>query len=123
LATSAFAQVGTLPIVGSTFGYLAPYGLVANLLLIPWTGLILWAGLFLLIISPFPWAPAIGKFLYRVVVSPYLYAVEGLAGLPGAALPVGENFGLWCLCCALGMLLLRAAQEELREGPSTGSSR
>ncbi|MBC7097943.1 ComEC/Rec2 family competence protein [Candidatus Bipolaricaulota bacterium] len=113
LATSAFAQAGTLPIVGSTFGYISPYGLVANLLLIPWTGLILWAGLFLLIISPFSWAPSIGHFLHRVVVSPYLYAVEGLASLPGAALPVGEGFGLWCLCCALGILLLRAAQEEI----------
>ena len=115
LATSAFAQAGTLPIVGSTFGYISPYGLIANLLLIPWTTLILWTGLFVLIISPFPWAPAVGGFLHRVVISPYLYAVEGLARLPGAALPVGENFGLWCLCCVLGILLLRACAEEFRE--------
>jgi len=113
LAASAFAQVGALPIVGSVFGYVAPYGLLANLILIPWTGLILWAGLFLLIISPLPWAPAVGDFLHRLVVSPYLVAVERLAGLPGAALPVGENFGLWCLLAALGVLLLKTAQEEM----------
>ncbi|MCD5407757.1 ComEC family competence protein [Candidatus Bipolaricaulota bacterium] len=126
LITSAFAQVGTLPLVGSNFGYIAPWGLLANLLLIPWTGLILGAGLFLLAISPLPGAVAVGGFLERTLISPYLWLVRGLATLPGAALPVGEGFGLWCLLCALAVLLLRVAQEELREGvllPSTESAR
>ena len=116
LATSAFAQVGTLPLVGSAFGYIAPWGLLANLFLIPWTGLILGAGLLVLAISPFSWAVGVGGFLARTVVSPYLGLVRWLAGLPGAALPVGPGFGFWCLLCALGVLFLRVVQEELGEG-------
>jgi len=112
VAVSAFAQVGSLPLVGSAFGYIAPYGLLANLLLIPWTGLILGTGLLILAISPFPWAVGVGDFLARTLISPYLRLVQWLAGLPGAALPVGENFGLWCLLCILGILLLQAVQRE-----------
>ena len=117
LATSAFAQAGTLPLIGSAFGYLAPWGLLGNLILIPWTGLILGAGLFLLLASPLPWAPAIGGFLHRLVISPYLTVVEWLAGLPGASLPVGENFGLWCLLCITGVLALRELRLEPGNGP------
>jgi len=120
LATSTFAQAGTLPIVGSTFGYIAPYGLIANLLLIPWTTLILWSGLFLLLL-PLPWAQAVGWVVHRTLISPYLSAVQGLARLPGAALPVGENFGLWCLFCILGILLLQAVQREVAWDHRSGS--
>ncbi|MFN3346249.1 MAG: ComEC/Rec2 family competence protein, partial [Candidatus Bipolaricaulaceae bacterium] len=44
LAVSACAQLAVLPFLGSTFGYIAPYGLLANLVLIPWTTVLLWAG-------------------------------------------------------------------------------
>lgn len=117
LATSAFAQAGTLPLIGSAFGYFTPWGLLGNLLLIPWTGLLLGAGLFLLLVSPLPWAPAIGGFLHRLVVPPYLAVVKGLADLPGASLPVGEGFGLWCLLCITGVLILRELRLESGNGP------
>jgi predicted membrane metal-binding protein len=121
VAVSAFAQVGSLPLVGSAFGYIAPYGLLANLLLIPWTGLILGTGLLILAISPFPWTVGVGDFLARTLISPYLRLVQWLAGLPGAALPVGENFGLWCLLCILGILLLQAVQQEVAWDHRSGS--
>lgn len=52
LAVTLCAQAGAVPVVGSAFGYLAPYGLVANLALVPWTAALLWAGLLALL--PFP---------------------------------------------------------------------
>lgn len=125
LTTTAFAQVGTLPIVGSAFGHLAPWGFLANLILIPWTGLLLGAGLLLLAL-PQVAAQALGPILQKVLIGPYLVTVQGLSTLPGAMLPVGKGFGPWCLLCALGALLLRVVQEEFREGvplPSTGSVR
>lgn len=117
LAASAFAQAGTIPLVGSAFGYIAPWGLLANLLLIPWTGVILGAGLVILAISPFPWAVGVGDFLARTLISPYLGLVQWLAALPGAALPVGPGFGFWCLLCMAGVLVLRELSLEAGEGP------
>ena len=119
LAASAFAQAGTIPSVGSAFGYIAPWGLLANLLLIPWTGVILGAGLVILAISPFPWAVGVGDFLARTLISPYLGLVQWLAALPGAALPVGPGFGFWCLLCMAGVLVLRELSLEAGEGPGT----
>ncbi|MCX7750593.1 MAG: ComEC family competence protein [Candidatus Bipolaricaulota bacterium] len=106
LAVTLCAQAGAVPAVGSAFGYLAPYGIAANLVLVPWTALLLWAGL--LALPPWPLGPAVE----RALVSPYLSLVRGLASLPGAELPVGPGFGLWCLLAALGFLLLRALAEE-----------
>ncbi|MGC9529141.1 MAG: ComEC/Rec2 family competence protein [Candidatus Bipolaricaulaceae bacterium] len=112
VAVGACAQVGAVPIVGSVFGYLALYGLVANPILIPWTGFILWAGIGLLAIAPLPWAPAIGQAVHGLVIAPYLRVVAGLAQLPGAVVATGPQFGLWCAACALGVALLRAIADE-----------
>lgn len=110
LAVSACAQAGALPLVGSTFGYFAPYGLLANLFLIPWTGAILWAGVILLFCAHLPFGPTLGRAVHRFLIAPYLSVVQGLAALPGAALPVGPKFGLWCAFAVLSLLLLRAAR-------------
>lgn len=106
LAVTLCAQAGAVPVVGSAFGYLAPYGLGANLALVPWTAALLWAGLLALL--PLP----LGVAVERALVGPYLAAVRGLAALPGASLPVGPGFGPLCLLAALGLLLLRALAEE-----------
>lgn len=116
LGVTLCAQAWAVPVVGSAFGYLAPYGIVANLVLVPWTAVLLWAGLLALV--PLP----LGVALERAVVGPYLALVRGLAELPGASLPVGPGFGPWCLLAALGFLLLRALAEE-REGPAYFSIR
>jgi competence protein ComEC len=116
VAVSAFAQLGSLPIVGSTFGYFSPWGLFANLVLIPWTAVLLVSGLVLLACSPLPCAPALGRMVEGACVQPYLGVVDWLACLPGAELSVGAGFGMWCLGCWLGLLLLRelpAAQSPL----------
>ncbi len=110
LATSAFAQAGALPLAGSGFGYIAPWGIMGNLLLIPWTGVLLGGGLVLLAL-PSRLAQAAGSWLHRLVIAPYLGAVQGLAGLPGARLTVGRWFGLWYLVAALGLILLAEARE------------
>jgi ComEC/Rec2-related protein len=109
---SACAQVGVLPFLASTFGYLASYGLVANLILIPWTTILVWAGILGL---PFLVFPQTGVWAGRVlagICEPYLWAVEKLGNLPGAVLPVGEGFALWYLLALLSLLILRAAQED-----------
>lgn len=113
LAVSACAQIGVLPFLAASFGYLAPYGLLANLLLIPWTTLFLWAGIlglpFLLVPALRPW---VGKAL-GWLAEPYLGVVGAIGDLPGAVLAVGERFGLWYLCVLLGFLILQAAEEDL----------
>ncbi len=114
LAVSACAQLAVLPLLGSTFGYVAPYGLLANLVLIPWTTVLLWASILGL---PLLTVPAlrfgIGAAL-GALAEPYLWTVRALGNLPGAVFPVSERFGLWCLLALWAFLMLRAAQEELR---------
>jgi len=115
------AQLGVLPFLGATFGYLAPYGLLANPLLIPWTTVLLWVGIlglpFLAISQTQVWA---GRILAGLS-APYLWVVEKLGKLPGAVLPVGEGFALWYLLALLALLMLRASQEEvlLPRGPGS----
>jgi competence protein ComEC len=109
LAVTACAQAGALPLVGSAFGYLAPYGLLANLFLIPWTGAILWAGIILLFCAHLPFGPTLGAAVHRFLIAPYLSIVQGLAALPGAALPVGPGFGLFGAFATVALLLLHAA--------------
>jgi hypothetical protein len=109
---SACAQLGVLPFLASTFGYIASYGLLANLILIPWTTILVWAGILEL---PFLVFPQTGVWAGRVlagICEPYLWAVEKLGNLPGAVLPVGEGFALWYLLALLSLLILRAAQED-----------
>lgn len=112
LAVSACAQIGVLPFLGSIFGYLAPYGLVANLLLIPWTTVLLWVGILGLPFLALPTTQVWAGQILGGVAQPYLWLVERLGDLPGAVLPVGENFGLWYLSAILALLTLRAAQED-----------
>ncbi len=106
LWVSLCAQGATMGLVGSAFGYISPYGIVANLLLIPWTGLIIWAGLSLLALSPFGFATIPAGLAARYLVLPYLTAVDWLAELPGAQLPVGRYFGLWYAFAALVLISL-----------------
>lgn len=112
LAVTLCAQIGAVPIIGTVFGYVSPYGVLANLLLVPWTGLILWGGVALLALAMLPLSLPLGFLAERVLIGPYLAAVRWLSSLPGASLPVGPGFGLWCLLTALGVLLLRAVLEE-----------
>lgn len=111
-AVSTCAQLAVLPFLGSTFGYIAPYGLLANLLLIPWTSVLLWAGLVALPLLALPGTqPFVGSAL-GVLAEPYLWLVKGIAALPGAVLPVSDKFGLWYLFVVLACLILRAARQE-----------
>lgn len=98
---SLCAQGATLGFVGSAFGYIPLYGILANLLLIPWTGAIIWTGLSLLVLSPAGLAPALGKMAEKFLIQPYLDTVSWVSNLPGAALPVGRYFGLWWAFAAL----------------------
>lgn len=111
-AVSVCAQLGVLPFLASSFGYLAPYGLLANIVLIPWTMVLLWAGVlglpFLVVPKTQVWA---GKIL-GILAEPYLSVVGFIGKLPGAVITVGEKFGLWYLLAILTILILRAAQEE-----------
>jgi len=114
LAVTACAQVGALPFLGASFGYVTPYGLVANLVLVPWTAALLWGGVVILALTWTPVAEPLGAILDRALVRPYLAAVRGAASLPGATLPVGPYFGLWCLFLALAVLILVAYIENER---------
>ncbi|MGY4707400.1 ComEC/Rec2 family competence protein [Candidatus Bipolaricaulota sp. J31] len=111
LWVSLCAQGATLGFVGSAFGYISPYGTLANLVLIPWTGLIIWAGLSLLVMSPLGLAPVFGQLASRYLVGPYLALVETIAGFPGAALPVGRYFGLWYAFAALVFIAFWSTKE------------
>jgi len=112
VVVSACAQLGVIPFLTSTFGYLAPYGLLANLVLIPWTTVLLWAGILGLPFLAIPQTQVGAGCILAGLSEPYLWVVERLGKLPGAVLPVGEGFGLWYLLALLSLLILRAAQEE-----------
>lgn len=122
VAVTLCAQAGAVPVVGTTFGYVAPYGILANVLLVPWTAVVLWGGILLLGLASLPVSLPLAFVGERILVGPYLAAVRWLSALPGASLPVGGGFGLWCLLAALGFLLLRAAAEA-RPGPARAPRR
>lgn len=95
LFVSLCAQGATLGFVGSGFRFVPLYGIIANPILVPWTALIIWAGIVLLALSPLDFAATLGEALSRYLLGPYLALVERLSSFPGAALPVGKYFGLW----------------------------
>ncbi len=101
LAVTVCAQLGALPVVGSVFGHVALYGLLLNVLLIPWTAAILWGGVAVLALGPW-----LGVWVERWLVDPYLALVEWIAALPGAELPVGPAFGRWYALALVGVLML-----------------
>lgn len=103
LAVTVCAQLGALPVVGSVFGHLALYGLLVNVVLIPWTAVILWGGVTVLLLGPW-----LGVWVERWLVVPYLAVVDRLAALPGAELPVGPAFGRWYALAVVGLLVLYA---------------
>ncbi|HEU68742.1 MAG TPA: ComEC family competence protein [Candidatus Acetothermia bacterium] len=113
LAVTLCAQMGAMPVIGTAFGYLSPYGPLANVLLVPWTGAILWGGI-LLVLAGFLASLPLEFLAERVLIGPYLATVRWLSSLPGASLPVGPGFGRWWLCAALGVLLLRTLLDEAR---------
>ncbi len=115
LAVTVCAQLGSLPVLGSTFGYIAAYGLLGNLLLVPWTAVLLWVGLVNWGLAFTPWGPNVGAWVDTVLVRPYLAVVRLLGSGPGAALPVGPGFALWYLLALLGILALRAYGEEVNQ--------
>jgi competence protein ComEC len=93
-AMSAGAQAATLPLVIGRFGAWYPFGLLANLVLVPLTTGYLWAGLAWLPLSALPWpalhqaCAAVFDLFYRVIHSSAdLFAlVPGLV-FPPASLP------------------------------------
>ncbi len=121
LWVSVCAQLGTAGIVGSSFGYLAPYALLANPVLIPWTALIIWSGLAVLVLYPLGVGPFIGGIAGRYLASPYLRAVAWISSLPGASLPVGRYFGLWYLFAAL--VIISLWNVRLRRGVESPSGK
>ncbi len=123
LAVTLCAQAGAVPVIGTAFGYLSPYGVVANVVLVPWTGLLLWGGVILVTLAPLPVPLPLGDVAERVLVGPYLTVVRWVSTLPGASLPVGPGFGAWCLLAALAILLLRALSEGATPGPGPGPHR
>jgi hypothetical protein len=108
------AQAGAVPVIGTVFGYVAPYGVLANLVLVPWTSVILWAGILLVVLAALPLPLPLGFLGEQVLVGPYLTVVRWMASLPGASLPVGPWFGLWCLLAAVGVCLVRTLEAGSR---------
>lgn len=109
---SLCAQLGTVGLVGSSFGYISPYAILSNLVLIPWTALIIWTGLLVLALYPLGAAPFLGEIAGKYFVIPYLEMVSRISSLPGAHLPVGRHFGLWYLFAALVIISLRSSRSE-----------
>lgn len=117
LAVTLCAQAGAVPIIGTVFGYVSPYGVLANVLLVPWTGLLLWGGVLFIVLAALPVSLPLGFVAEVVLVGPYLTVVRWLSSLPGASLPVGPGFGAWCLFASLGILLLRTVLKETNSRP------
>jgi competence protein ComEC len=114
VAVTLCAQAGAVPVIGTVFGYVAPYGVLANLVLVPWTSVILWAGILLVVLAALPLPLPLGFLGEQVLVGPYVAVVRWMASLPGASLPVGPGFGLWCLLAAVGVCLVRTLGDGSR---------
>ncbi|QAA77370.1 MAG: DNA internalization-related competence protein ComEC/Rec2 [Candidatus Bipolaricaulis sibiricus] len=112
LAVTLCAQAGAVPVIGTVFGHVSPYGILANVVLVPWTGLLLWGGILVIALAALPISLPLTFLVEAVLVGPYLAIVQWVSGLPGASLVVGPGFGAWCLLAALGILLLRVIAEE-----------
>lgn len=112
LAVTLCAQIGAIPVIGTVFGYVSPYGVLANVVLVPWTGLILWGAVLLAVLAALPIPLPLAVVADVVLVNPYLTAVRWMSSLPGASLPVGPWFGSWFLFAILAILLLRAARDD-----------
>lgn len=117
LAVTLCAQAGAVPVIGTIFGHVSPYGALANLVLVPWTGLLLWGGGVLVALAALPISLPLEFLAEAILVGPYLTVVRWLSGLPGASLVVGPGFGAWCLFATLGILLLQTLQEEVSPWP------
>lgn len=106
IATSLIAGLATGPIAAWHFGQMAHYGLLANIVAVPLTGLwVMPAGLLSLIAMPFDLAA--GPLWVMAAGLDQVVAVAGfVSGLSGAASKVGSFSGYVPL--ALGMALLMA---------------
>ena len=114
VSASFCAQLGTLPVLAASFGYLTTWGLLTNLLVMPFvTGVVLLGGLGAALL-PFSWGETAGGFLLggaRLLARLILEAVDLVCLLPFGTVPVLLPYQL-ALCCMgtvgiFGYLILR----------------
>ncbi len=121
LATSAAATAATAPIAATHLGVIAPAGIAANLLFVPWTGAVLLpAALLAAAVAAVPGESSTRGVLLSVcaqLASWTCAAVERLAvwtpDLPAAAVP---GAGRLLACSALAVVTVRARRLTARLG-------
>ncbi|MCU0453319.1 MAG: DNA internalization-related competence protein ComEC/Rec2 [Bacteroidetes bacterium] len=109
LAVSAAAQIGTLPLTMSVFGQVSLVSVVANLVVVPLSGVILVLGVVELLFMPvLPWIGSVYAGVNDVLMDLLLGSVRVGASLPLAAVEAVRPDG-WTLAALYSFLAAVAA--------------
>lgn len=125
LATSAAALAVTAPLAALHFGARAPLALLANLLLVPWTALLLLPAALVAALALACGLPGSAALLggAELAARATLRASEAAAAALPAAWAGAAPPGIWCLAAgALGLLALRTRSLALRSGVAAALS-
>jgi len=120
LTVSAAAQAGTAPILAYHFATIYPFVLLANLSAVPLAAAALWIGVVVLIFAATPLAGPLATGL-DLLLRGLIFLVEGLASIPGSALPVPPLMGLW-IAGLVGYLFLAVVYSGRSSCTSYGTS-
>jgi len=116
IAVSLSAQVATLPLTWYYFGTFPLYFLLGNLAAVPLSGVIMWLGILLIIISPISYIGHMIAYLLHQTISFLLWSIALISRLPHASLsegylpPVGV-FLLYFMLVSVSMLVLMRRKE------------
>ena len=120
LSASLCAQLGTVPVLASVFGYLTTWALLANLLVMPFINAVILLGGLGAALLPLGWGEGLAglllqgaRFLARLI----LLAAELVCRLPWGTVPVVLPYQLaLCWAGAAGLLCWLALRPRMKTG-------
>jgi competence protein ComEC len=118
LATSAAASSATAPIAALQLGVLSPAGVGANLLLVPWTGIVLLPAALLAAGTALLPATATGDLLIRICSQAADLSCNAIAWLaarmPDLPPTAAPSLGTFVVCAVLAVIVVRVRRLRLR---------
>jgi len=104
LSLSLATQLGTWPVTASVFMILAPYAVLANVLVVPFVAATMVLGGAQLALAPIPALSQAAANLNAWLLTWIVGCVERIAGLPASSLPMSPA-PVWCICAYDAALL------------------
>jgi competence protein ComEC len=115
-ALTVATQIGVWPLTAQTFLTVAPYGVIANLAVVPVVGGTMILGLAQIVTDPIPLVPDLLAALDTGLLDWIVFAVHAIASLPGARLAIAPPPTWSILCydlCAIGAATALAARRRI----------